>query len=162
MPQITDATLLARVDNLQRAYTHALERRNMEGWLATFDNPGSYELTTQEHVKHNLPVGMMLDDCYERLQDRCTYVNEVWNHAVEHYQPRYQIYRNFCEMQPDGAIHADTNVTLFYTGPDGHSHLLVVGHYHDNIIEVEGELKFRSRKAILDTAVPPRYLIYPV
>ena len=162
MAQITDVTLLTRIDILQQAYSHAMERRNMEGWLATFNNPGSYELTTQEHVKHNLPVGMMLDDCYERLQDRCTYVNEVWNHAVEHYQPRYQVYRNFCEQQDDGMIRADTNVSLFYTGPDGHSHLLVVGHYQDLIIEVDGELKFHSRKAVLDTAVPPRYLIYPV
>ncbi len=83
MTVITDPGLLARVDALQQAYAHALDRRDMQGWLACFAGTGRYELTSAENVRMGLPVGMMLDDCHERLRDRVKYVNEVWNSVVE-------------------------------------------------------------------------------
>ena len=60
MDIITDTNVLRRVDDLHNRYTYALDRVDMAGWLETFSLQGSYELTTQENIKHDLPVGMML------------------------------------------------------------------------------------------------------
>jgi anthranilate 1,2-dioxygenase small subunit len=113
-------------------------------------------------VRLGLPVGMMLDDCHERLRDRVKYVNEVWNHAVEHYQPRHMLSRDLCAWNDDGAIAASTNFSVFYTNAEGKSALLATGHYEDLIVEEDGALRFASKRAVMDTAVPPRYIIYPL
>ena len=162
MEAVDDIATLLRVDDLQNRYTHALDRLDMDGWLATFSRQGRYELTTLENLKHDLPVGTMLDDCYERLQDRVKYVTEVWNHAVEHYQARHFLHRDLCQRNGAAEIHTCTNFSVYYTGPEGKTAPLVVGHYQDVMVEEEGELRFRSKRAVMDTAVPPHYVIYPV
>ena len=110
MTVITDPGLLARVDALQQAYAHALDRRDMEGWLACFASTGRYELTSAENVRLGLPVGMMLGDCHQRLRDRVKYVNEVWNHAVEHYLARHLLSRDLCAWSDDGSLAASNAV----------------------------------------------------
>ena len=162
MTVITDPGLLARVDALQQAYAHALDRRDMQGWLACFASNGRYELTSAENVRMGLPVGMMLDDCHERLRDRVKYVNEVWNHAVEHYLARHLLSRDLCAWSDDGSLAASTNFSVFYTNAEGKSALLAVGHYEDIIVDEGGALRFASKRAVMDTAVPPRYIIYPL
>lgn len=162
MSQVTDQALLARIDRLQASYAGALDRLDMQAWLATFSREGKYELNSLENVKLGLPVGMMLDDCHERLQDRIRYVNEVWAQAVEHYQPRHLLYRVGCDPEQGGGYRVTTNFSVFHTNAEGKSDLLVVGHYDDLVVEQDDELRFASKRAIMDTAVPPRYLIYPI
>jgi 3-phenylpropionate/cinnamic acid dioxygenase small subunit len=159
---VLDPALLARVDALLAAYCEALDARDMRGWLACFASDGQYELTTRENVALELPVGLMLDDCPERLRDRVKYVEEVWNHAVEHYQTRHLWTRAACHAGPDGTLETRTHVAVFYTNAEGHSGLLAAGQYRDVIREERGALRLRARRAVLDTAVPPRYLIYPI
>lgn len=159
--EITEGTVLTRIESLQRRYARALDGRDMQGWLATFSTRGSYELTSQENRRLGLPVGMMLDDCHARLRDRVKNVDQVWNHAVEHYQPRHLIALLSCE-QADEGYRAITNFSVFHTNSEGKSNLLVVGQYHDHVVEEDGELRFLSKAAVMDTAVPPRYIIYPI
>ena len=158
---VLDPAVLVQVDALLANYCEALDRRDMRAWLACFAGNGQYELTTRENVALGLPVGLMLDDCHERLRDRVKYVEEVWNHAVEHYQTRHLWSRAACESA-DGGYAVRTHVSVFYTTSEGHSALLTTGHYADEVVEENGALRRRSRRAILDTAVPPRYLIYPI
>lgn len=159
---VLDTTLLARVDALLAAYCEALDARDMRAWLACFASDGQYELTTRENVALDLPVGLMLDDCPERLRDRVKYVEEVWNHAVEHYQTRHLWTRAACSADADGTLAVRTQVAVYYTNAEGQSGLLVAGQYVDVVREEAGALRLRARRAILDTAVPPRYLIYPI
>lgn len=162
MGPVTDPGLLARLDGLLQQYVYALDRRDMRGWLACFARDGRYTLTSAENRQMGLPVGMMLDDCYERLCDRVKFVEEVWNHAVEHYQSRHLISRERCTRGAGDELHLSTGFSVFFTDAQGHSSLLAVGHYEDVVVERDGALLFRDRAAILDTAVPPRYIIYPI
>ncbi len=162
MTIVLDPALLARLDALQQKYVYSLDRRDMHGWLACFASDGRYTLTSAENQKMELPVGMMLDDCYERLRDRVKFVEEVWNHAVEHYQSRHLISRDRCVRGAGMDLEVSTSFSVFFTNAQGHSSLLTVGHYEDVVTEQDGALKFRSRLAVMDTAVPPRYIIYPI
>lgn len=159
---VLDPGLLARVDVLLASYCAALDVRDMRGWLACFASDGQYELTTLENIALDLPVGLMLDDCPERLHDRVKYVEEVWNHAVEHYQTRHLWTRAACSTDADGTLQVRTHFAVYYTNAEGQSGLLTAGHYVDTITEESGALRLRARRAILDTTVPPRYLIYPI
>lgn len=162
MAVVTDPGLLARLDVLQQNYVYSLDRRDMRGWLACFAADGRYTLTSAENRQMELPVGMMLDDCYERLRDRVKFVEEVWNHAVEHYQSRHVISRDRCTREAGQDLEVSTSFSVFFTNAQGHSSLLAVGRYEDVVTEQDGALLFRSRLAIMDTAVPPRYIIYPI
>jgi anthranilate 1,2-dioxygenase small subunit len=162
MAVVIDPVLLARLDALQQQYVYSLDRRDMRGWLACFASDGRYTLTSAENRRMELPVGMMLDDCHERLRDRVKFVEEVWNHAVEHYQSRHVISRDRCTREAGEDLHASTSFSVFFTNAQGHSSLLAVGHYEDLVTEQDGKLLIRSRIAVMDTAVPPRYIIYPI
>lgn len=160
---VIDPVTLLQVDALLARYCRALDARDMRTWLDCFlPQDSSYELTTLENVRMELPVGLMLDDCYERLQDRVKYVEEVWNHAVEHYQTRHLWTRAQSLGNSDGSLSVNTHFAVFYTNVEGRSGLLGNGEYQDTMTQHGGALRLRSRRAILDTAVPPRYLIYPV
>jgi hypothetical protein len=49
-----------------------------------------------------------------------------------------------------------------FTTARGDSELLVVGTYVDKVMVRGGVARFKSKRAILDTTVTPRYLVYPV
>jgi anthranilate 1,2-dioxygenase small subunit len=49
-----------------------------------------------------------------------------------------------------------------YTSPKGFSELLVAGTYEDEIIITGDQAKFKSKRAVIDTLVTPRYIVYPI
>jgi salicylate 5-hydroxylase small subunit len=150
------------VEALNLKYIRALDRRDMHGWLATFDNPGAYICIPKENEDRGLPIGYMLDDSYARLKDRVTQVTQIQADAVEHYQPRH--FTQLVDIQPLGGVNyrVETHFTVNYTPANtGRTEVLASGTYVDEVI-VNGEARFRCRKAVLDTNVVPRYVAYPI
>ena len=54
-----------------------------------------------------------------------------------------------------------TNYHILYTPEQGQTNVLVTGHYEDEIVVGDKPL-FKSKKAVMDTNVSPRYIVYPV
>ena len=154
--------ILQRLDALQVAYIAALDRKDMAGWLATFDNPGSYICIASENVDHGLPLALMMDDCHERLHDRVTYVTKVWAGTFEDYQTRHFIQRISAQDLGDGAYGVVTNFSVLYTAEQGKTDILVAGRYEDEIVLNGQGARFRAKKAVMDTNISPRYIVYPV
>lgn len=156
---------LFRIDELQTRYIDALDRKDMPGWLATFCNEPntSYICTTQENLDRGLPLALMLDDCYARLQDRVTYITQIWAGTFQDYRTRHFIQRVSSELLSDGIIRVRTNFTVIYTPEDtGISEVLSGGIYED-VVRLAGEgARFMSKRAVTDTSVLPRYLVYPL
>lgn len=162
MAMLTDHDTLTLIDDLQQRYVSALDNLDMQGWLATFSGQGQYRLTTLENEKHHLPLSLMLDDCYARLLDRVKFVDEVWGRTVEAYQPRHFVQRGISATNAGGEYQVHSNFSVYYTNKEGHTSLLVVGRYQDLIVREGGGLKFKAKTGVMDTAVPPRYIIYPI
>ena len=157
-----DPAVRAAIETLNLQYIRALDRRDMQGWLATFDDPGAYTCIARENEQRGLPIGYMLDDCRARLQDRVVQVTRIQDDAIEHYQPRH--FTQLIEIEPLGgdAYRVETNFSVSYTPANtGRTELLVTGQYVDEVV-VNGVARFRHRKAVLDTNVVPRYIAYPV
>ena len=156
------ADVQAKIERLNLDYIRALDSHDMEGWLATFDNPGSYVCIPRENERRGLPIAYMLDDCYERLQDRVLQVTEIQDDVIEHYQPRHFTQTVGVERLRGDAYLVETNFSVTYTPADtGKTDLLVAGQYVDEVL-VNGSARYRHRKAVLDTNVVPRYIAYPV
>jgi anthranilate 1,2-dioxygenase small subunit len=154
--------VLAAIDELQIRYINALDRRDFDAWLACFDSQGSYICTPRENEEQGLPLALMMDDCYERLKDRVSYITQVWAGTFEDYWTRHFIQRLTCTARDAERYSVITNFSTLYTSAAGRSEILVAGCYQDEVIVSPAGAKFRSKKAVLDTSITPRYLVYPV
>jgi anthranilate 1,2-dioxygenase small subunit len=159
---VIDPTVLLQIDALQMKYLAALDRRDLDAWLACFAEEASYTCITRENSDANLPVALMLDDCRARLKDRVKFVNEVWSGTFEDYATRHFVQRFECTQAEDGGLSVLSNFMVSYTNRRGASDILVTGVYEDDIgLRHEGAC-FRAKRAVLDTVTTPRYLVYPV
>ena len=143
-------------------YLSALDRRDLESWLACFADEAGYVCITRENHDASLPVALMMDDTRARLKDRVKFVNEVWSGTFEDYATRHFVQRLDCKEVAKGRYEVLTNFMVSYTNRRGGSDILVTGVYEDGAEIAGTEARFISKRAILDTVTTPRYLVYPV
>lgn len=151
------------IQQLQARYCRALDKKDMQAWLDCFTKDGSYELLPSDNVEQGLPMALMLDDTFERLQDRVTYITKVWQGTFEDYQTRHFVQEIDAQKESDSPLYrVASNVGVFFTGDEGDTKILVSGVYED-LIRIDGEkAAFVQKRVILDTFVPPRYIVYPI
>lgn len=153
------------IDRLQTRYIAALDNKSMEGWQQTFASrpDSSYTCTSAENVAAGLPVALMLDDNRARIADRVTFVNKVWSGTFQDYQTRHFIQRLQCEPAGEQRYTVRTNFSVMFTPEEtGDSRLLVCGIYEDEVLADGEQFYFLHKRAITDTIVLPRYLVYPI
>lgn len=156
-------TAIQQVENLNRDYICALDALDMSAWLACFNLSGRYTFISEENERRGFPIAFMLDDCYERLQDRVTQVVDIQSDSTEHYQTRHFTQLLSVEESDNGLIKAVFNYSIYYTQRDNNlTKILCVGQYFDTI-KLDGDsASYIERKAVTDTNVLPRYTAYPV
>lgn len=163
MSRLSDA-LLRTVDELQQDYIEALDRGDMAGWLAAFSPAAaaSYVCISAENDDRDFGLALMLDDCRARLEDRVTFVTQVWAGTFQAYRMRHFVQRTSARQAGDGILQVHSNFAIMMTPEGGTSALLAVGHYQDRIvIEGDGTARFLEKKVVYDTTVLPRYVVYP-
>ena len=153
---------LRQVEDLQIKYVSALDRRDLDSWLGCFSPDGQYLCISKENVEQDLPLAIMMDDCGARLQDRVTFIREIWAGTFEDYSTRHFVQRLSCTGSDKGVYAVKSNFMVVYTSRQGQSEILVAGLYEDEVAIEGGACAFKSKKAILDTITTPRYLVYPV
>ena len=162
---MVSAEIESRIDRLQAGYITALDGKNMQAWYETFADhaQSSYTCISAENVDAGLPVAFILDDNRARLADRVFFVNKVWAGTFQDYLTRHFMQRLSCTEVEQGRYAVKTNFTVMYTPEElGDSRVLACGRYEDEIVAEGAELKFVSKRAVLDTIVLPRYIVYPV
>ena len=161
-----DPTIRDLIERLQIQYCTALDNKNMQSWYNAFaeDENASYTCITKESVENDLSLAMMLDDCQARLKDRVTIVDDIWAGTFQDYRTRHFTQLVAADKNNDDLVDARTNFQVLYT-PDetGITEVLTAGVYEDRIVVPKsGDARFLTRKAVLDTNVLPRYLVYPI
>jgi 3-phenylpropionate/cinnamic acid dioxygenase small subunit len=157
------AEIIQKIEQLNRDYICALDALDMPAWLACFNKRGQYTFIAEENYRRNLPIAFMLDDCYERLQDRVTQVVDIQSDSTEHYQTRHFTQLTSVTAPEDGGYRAEFNFSVYYTRRDtNQTQLLCVGRYFDLIDISNACASYIDRKVVTDTNVLPRYIAYPV
>lgn len=153
------------IDALQAAYVQALDNRDMNAWLGTFDagEDTSYICLSAESERHGLQLALIMDDCRARLEDRVTFVTKIWAGTYQNYQTRHLTQRLSWAAAGDGTYDVLSNFSIFYTPEDtGRSEVLATGLYRDRIKLDGTQARFQSKKVITDTGVMPQYIVYPL
>jgi anthranilate 1,2-dioxygenase small subunit len=150
----------AAIDALQNEYVLALDEKNWDGWLNAFTADGQYLAVAADDAAAGRPLALMMDDCYERLQDRVSYITRVWTY--EEYQTRHFVQR--LKTTPAGGNEYDviSNFSIFFTSEAGESNILAVGKYEDRVLVAPEGARFRKKRAVIDSFLLPRYLVYPL
>ncbi|WP_225010969.1 aromatic-ring-hydroxylating dioxygenase subunit beta [Novosphingobium percolationis] len=162
----TDTALEAALDALLLADASALDGKDMQGWLANYseEDEASYICRSAENSENGLALGFMFDDCRSRLEDRVTFVNDIWVGTFQDYRTRHFVQRVKYWRVDAATISVRSNFSVFMTPTDsGITQVLAAGQYLDTVrLDKAGGLKLLSRRAELDTSVLPRYLVYPI
>lgn len=162
---MTDTDVPAAIDALQTRYIAALDGRNMEAWLATFskDPDASYTCTTAESEEAGLPLALILDDNYARLQDRVTYVTQIWAGTFADYRTRHFIQRTAVRPVQDDLHDVETNFMVACTPVEtGRTELFMTGIYFDRVVIDGNGALFLAKKAVMDSSMVERFMAYPL
>lgn len=161
MSKIT-ADQLRLIDEVQLRYIDALDRKDMQGWLNTFDAEASYIVRTDEGEQAGWPMALILDDCHGRIEDRVKFVDKVWAGTFQDYQTRHMVQRLECTGGADGLFDVRSNFIIAFTRSDtGKSDVFVTGVYHDKVKLNGDTASFRNKRVVLDAPLLPHYLVYP-
>jgi 3-phenylpropionate/cinnamic acid dioxygenase small subunit len=154
---------VAKIDELQANYIRALDNKAFDAWIDTFDTADdtAYFCISAENADRELPIALMYDDCRQRIEDRVTFIEKVWAGTFQDYRTRHFIQRIGCEPCGDDTYAVETNFSIVYTPESGRSDIQVAGVYKDEVIINGDDAKFKRKKAIYDTTVLPRYIVYP-
>ena len=142
----------------------AVDSRRMDAWLDCFCEDGSYYVIGADNEADGLPLCLMMDDCRERLEDRATFVDEVWPGSYEDYQTRHFIQPLKLDKEPTDTnlFLALANFTVFATDTRGRTNLFIAGQYRDRI-RLDGEAcRYVERRVIMDTFTTPGVIVYPL
>ncbi|WP_290897387.1 aromatic-ring-hydroxylating dioxygenase subunit beta [Hoeflea sp.] len=166
MSVVADTTLEAVLDRLLLADADALDSKDMQRWLSNYaeEEEASYYCRSAENTENGLELGFMFDDRRARLEDRVTYVNEIWAGTFQDYRTRHFVQRISHERIDARTVAVHSNFAVFMTPQDtGITKILATGRYDDTVrLSAGGGARILSRRAELDNSVLPRYLVYPV
>lgn len=162
----TDISLEAALVELLLADSRALDSKDMQAWLGNYaeEEEASYICRSAENSEHGLDIGLMYDDCRARLEDRVTFVNDIWVGTFQDYRTRHFVQLTSCKRLDPMTVEMRSNFSVLMTPKDsGITQVLAAGEYLDSVRQAnDGALKLLSRRAELDTSVLPRYLVYPI
>lgn len=152
-----------RIDNLQNQYVDALDRRDMEAWLATFGQQGSYTCRTAESLESDWSIAFILDDCRARLEDRVKFITRVWAGTFQDYRTRHIVQRLTCEHKFAELYSVRSNFSVSFTRSDTNkTEVYVTGVYMDVIQLSNDTASFVSKIVVCDASMLPHYMTYPI
>jgi len=155
--------IMGLIDDLQARYIHALDNKDFQAWVDTFDTAKdtSYFCISAENEDSGLPIALMYDDCHDRIEDRVTFIETVWAGTFQEYRTRHFIERTRCRALGGDVYAVETNFSILYTPETGRTSVQVSGVYKDEIVFNGEGARFKCKRAVYDTTVLPRYIVYP-
>ncbi len=148
------------IDQLNAAYAAALDEKRFDDWPLFFVEDGHYKLQARENFDRGLPLALMALESQGMMKDRVYGVTQTIYHGP--YYMRHVISPSRLLSSNGHVIYAEANYAVFRTRPGGVSEVYNVGRYRDELVRVDGALKFKSRVAVYDSEMILNSLIYPI
>ena len=150
----------AAVEELYARYVKCLDDGAFDQWPGFFTKDCVYKLQARENYDRGLPLALMMFESHAMLLDRVFGITTTLYHQP--YYQRHMVSGLMVGRNSDGSLHAEANYAVFRTKRNALTDVFNVGRYLDEIVEVEGVLKFRQKLCIYDSELVPNSLIYPI
>ena len=151
--------LRREVEDIYAEYVACLDEGELERWPEFFTEECLYQVIPRENYERQLPLALMLCESKGMLKDRVAAVRQT---SV--YGPRIlrHLVSSLRVQAVEEAVTAQANFALFETTLDEPTRLFNAGRYFDRLVRVDGGLKFKEKRCVLDGAVIRGSLIYPI
>jgi anthranilate 1,2-dioxygenase small subunit len=158
-----DIVLRLAIEDLYADYAEALDDGKITRWPTFFAEPCLYRLVSKENHDKGLPLSLMLCNSQGMLRDRAlacqefnVYAPRTWRHLIT------QIRIRGADETMAGPITVRANFAILETLQDQHTAILCAGRYRDQLVWVDGALRFREKVCIYDTNLIPGTVVFPV
>lgn len=149
----TNALLLRlEIEEFYARYTRAVDRRALDDWVALFAPDGSYSATSYENYT---TIGMrwFTSTGTEELKDRVAVSNGYYFAPLT--KELHVVGNVLATDNGDGSIDAEAYFVMYAVDREGISKMHVCGEYHDVLVRVDGELRFKLHLAVVDSETLP-------
>jgi anthranilate 1,2-dioxygenase small subunit len=158
-----DARLLLRLElcELQDLCSSALDNDRLEAWTDFFTEDCRYEIIPKENVDAGLPAPVIYCRNRKMLRDRVLSLrnaNIYEGHTYRHMTSGLVV----GDIADDGSIATTSSYVVINTGQAGESTVYQAGCYHDEVVRVDGALRYRKRRVVYDTSRVQTLLATPI
>lgn len=161
---ILSASLLRyEVEELLYDYVQTIDDDRLEQWPEFFVEDCEYSIIPRENTDLGLPAAVIFCDSQGMLHDRVVALRKA-NIYPEHYSRHIVSNMRVSADSADnnGVIHAEGNYLVLQTRMDGDTKIYNAGKYIDEIIRVDGKLKYRKKTCVFDTHRIQTLLVTPI
>lgn len=159
-----DFATFYEVTQLYADYAAAVDSGQWSLWPEFFTEECSYKLQPRENFDRGFPLSTLSFESKGMLKDRAYAITETLFH-----DPYYQrhvvgtpVIRKVDGEAMSQRIYSEANYAVFRTKLSKLSTVFNVGRSIDEIVRVNGELKFASRLMVYDSEMIPNSIIYPI
>lgn len=149
-----------RIDQLNAQYIAALDEKRFNDWPLFFLEDGIYKIQARENFDRGLPLCLIDLESQGMMKDRIYGALNTIYHGP--YYMRHVVSPVRVISVDSDVIMAQANYAVFRTKPGSISEVYNVGRYIDEIVDVEGCLRIKSRRCVYDSEMILNSLIYPV
>ena len=159
--ELVEALMLQlEVDQLNAAYSAALDEKRFDDWPEFFLEDGQYKVQARENFDRGLPLALIALESRGMMKDRVYGVTQTIYHGP--YYTRHVVSPARVLSDDGNMVTAQTNYAVFRTRPGDSSEVYNVGRYIDEIVRTQAGLRFRSRLCVYDSEMVLNSLIYPI
>ena len=148
------------VEELIHAYVQCIDDDQLESWPDFFTDDCVYKVIPRENADLGLPVAVMFCDSKGMLRDRIVALRKANIYAPHFYRHLVSNVRVLGEE--NGVIRAQTNYVVFQTLLDGETRIYNAGKYLDQIVRVDGQLRFKEKLCVFDTYRIQTLMVTPI
>ena len=150
----------AAVEDLYARYVKCLDDARFDEWPDFFTEECVYKIQARENFDRGLPLALMAFESRAMLKDRVFGATTTLYHQP--YYQRHLVSSLLMRGADDGSVQVEANYAVLRTKQGTLTDVFNVGRYVDEIVTVDGALRFRSKLCIYDSELVPNSLIYPI
>ncbi|MFN7154804.1 MAG: anthranilate 1,2-dioxygenase small subunit AndAd [Acidovorax sp.] len=145
---------------LQHRYVSALDNNRLEDWPGFFVEEGRYEIIPKENVDAGFPAPIMYCRNAGMLRDRVLSLRNA--NIFEDHVYRHSTSGLVITSVVDGVVHTQSSYIVVITSQAGDSSVYQAGTYLDEVVQQDGEWRYRSKRVVYDTSRVATLLATPI
>ena len=152
--------LRSEVADLYADYVACLDEGELERWPEFFVDDCRYQIVPRENYERRLPLALMSCESKGMLRDRVAAVRQTSVYGPR--MMRHLVSSVRVRESTRDSVAVEANFALFETPLDEPTRVFNAGRYFDQLVRIDGQLKFKEKLCVLDGAVIRGSLIYPI
>lgn len=154
-----EPSLLAILE-LEARHGLLIDQGDLRAWMALFARQCVYRIVPRDNYDRGLPATLLQCDNRPQLIDRVTALLEANKFNI--HTDRHVIGIPMMTGRTAGGVKVEAPFVVMQADAEGVGSLYAFGRYIDEIVDEGGELRFRSKIAVVDNFEIPRTISTPI